>query len=115
MPALALAYAARFLPALALVVAVWLGVIAIRQHQTIADLNAKYTAARADLTECQARTAAIEAQGAELASRAAQATIEAQHARQKAAKALAAYATKPIATTCEAAISELSDALGGRP
>lgn len=111
---LALAYAARFLPAVALVVAVWLGVVAVRQHQTIAELNAQYTQARADLGQCQARAAAVEAQGAALASRATQATIEAQQARQKAAKALAAYAARPVAPTCEAAIGELSDALGGR-
>lgn len=114
MPAVALAYAARFLPALALVVAAWLGVVAIRQHQTIAELNAKYDEARAALTDCQARTAAIEAQGASLALRATQASTEAQQARQKAAKALAAYAARPVAPTCEAAIVELSDALGGR-
>lgn len=113
MPFAALAYAARILPSLALVAAVWLGVLALRQHATIAELNTRYSAGQASLVQCQQDAAAAYAAGQALQAKALTAAAAARQARAEATKALTAAAARPLAPTCQAAITELTEALGG--
>ncbi len=113
MPVL-LAFAARSWPALALLAAVALGFVALAQYRAGVAIRAELHAARTELAQARATLADVQAQSRVVELQAHLAVVRATRAHEAVKQALAAREAQPLAPTCEAALVELSDALGGR-